>query len=287
MNHRPLTALTVVALVGALAVGCSSTPTTQTSNSGGVTLVAPGILTVCTNPPFKPMEFVDTTGATVGFDIDLMKYAADKMGLGTNFIQTDFTQITSGAAMAAQKCDVGASSITITEARKQAVTFSAPYFAATQALMAKSDAGITGLASLKGKKLAVETDTTGADYANENAAANGYTVVVFEDGGTALNAVLAGRADACLIDRAIVYSFVADNPTTSVITEFQTGEQYGFVASTDANGQALMAQVNDALTAADADGTYFNLYKKWIDPNATSANLPVASSAPTDATPSS
>ncbi|MCL2782718.1 MAG: transporter substrate-binding domain-containing protein, partial [Propionibacteriaceae bacterium] len=89
-----------------------------------------------------------------------------------------------------------------------------------------------------------------------------------------LNSILSGRADACLIDRAIVYGFVDDNPSTTVATEFQTGELYGFAAAKSDAGAALIALVNQVLTTSNSDGTYLNLYKKWIDANATSAKLP-------------
>lgn len=278
MNNRPLAALAAIALTGSLMAGCSSTP--SSNSTGGVTLVAPGTLTVCTNPPFKPMEFVDDSGTVVGFDLDLMQLVATKLGDKMNVVQTDFSQITSGAVFASQKCDIGASSITITDARKNALTFSNPYFAATQALAVKSDSGINGLADLKGKNLAVETDTTGADYANANAAQYGYSVVVFDDGGTALNAILSGRADACLIDNAIAYDFVNSNSGTQVVTEFQTGETYGFAMMNNDNGKALADTVNQVLATASSDGTYLTLYKKWINPNATTASLPDANATP-------
>jgi len=269
---RSLAALAVCTL--ALA-GCSSnSPATDASNSAGVSLVTPGTLTVCSNVPFKPMEFKDDTGVVVGFDLDLMNLVATKLGVTMTAVETEFSQITSGAAMAAKKCDIGASAITITDARKDAVNFSRPYFSATQALAVKTDSGITGLGDLNGKKIAVQTDTTGADYANDHATEYGYEVVVFDDAGTALNAILSGQVDACLVDRAVVYGFVADNPTTQVATEFQTGEEYGFAASKDANGTALITVVDQVLATADSDGTYLSLYQKWIDPNATSANLP-------------
>jgi len=293
---RQLIALATGALAATMLAGCSSSPASPTTSattpapaatnsspagpasstdtSAAVTLVAPGTLTVCTNPPFKPMEYADDSGNIVGFDLDVMGLVAAKLGVSVNPINTDFAQITSGAAMAAKKCDIGASSITITDARKQAVTFSAPYFSATQALAAKSSSGITGLADMKGKNLAVQTDTTGADYANQYSSQYGYTVVVFDDGGTALNAILSGKADATLIDLPIVADFVASNPGTAMVTQFQTGEQYGFAMTKDANGAALASVVNQVLQTAVADGSYLKIYQKWIDPKATSISLP-------------
>jgi len=287
MNRKPLAAL-AAALIGVALTGCSPTPantgststspgaTTPATSATGVTLVNPGTLTVCSNPPFDPMEVTDSSGAIVGFDIDVMQALADTLGVKMNVISTDFAQITSGASFAAKKCDIGASAISITDARKEALTFSVPYFDATQALMAKTGSGITGLADLKGKKLVVQSDTTGADYAKQYADQNGYSVVYFDDVGAGLSSVLSGQNDAALMDNAIVRKFVADNPSTAVVTEFQTGEQYGYAAGKDDNGVAMINLVNQVLAKADSDGTYLKLYQKWIDPKATSAGLPKA-----------
>jgi len=276
---HPFITLTAIAGVIALA-GCAPAPTnptpSDTPNSPAVTLVTPGTLTVCTNIPFKPMEFQDDSGAVVGFDLDMMALVAAQLGVTVTPVETDFDQITSGAAMAAQKCDIGASAITITDARAQAVNFSKPYFEATQGLAAKADSGITGLADLKGKNVAVESDTTGADYANEYSSQYGYKVVAFDDAGAALNAILAGRVDACLVDLGIVTSFVNSTPGTTVATTFSTGETYGFVAQKNDNGAALASVVNQALDAAVTSGAYLTAYQKWIDPSATSASLPTS-----------
>jgi polar amino acid transport system substrate-binding protein len=154
-------------------------------------------------------------------------------------------------------------------------------------MVVKTDSGIKGLADLSGKTVAVQTDTTGNDYANQYASQDGYSVLVFDDGGTALNAIISGRAQAVIIDRAIAYSFVDSTPGTEVATEFQTGEEYGFDAQlNDPNAAALIDVVNEVLTTANSDGTYLSLYKKWIDPNATSASLPQdATSATSSPTP--
>jgi len=271
MKHR-LAWIVALAVAGTALAGCTSKPTVKTPD--GLQLVTAGTLTVCTNPPHKPMEYVDDSGNVVGFDVDLAQLVADELGTKLAMVQSDASQIASGAAMSAGQCDIGASSIAITQQRKQSVTFSVPYFAATQALTVKSDSGINGLADLSGKKLAVVDATTGADYANAQAGQNGYIVVTYTNPDDALNALTAGTSDAVLIDNAAAYAFVNGNPSTAVATEFQTGELYGMVAPQGANGQVLIDNINQALGTANTDGTYLKLYQKWIDPKATSASLP-------------
>ena len=211
-------------------------------------------------------EIKDDSGKTVGFDVDLMDLVAKKLGVTQEIVDIEFEQITSGAVFAAKKCDAGAAAITITDERKQATGFSDPYFAATQALLVKSDSTVTDLAGLKGQTLAVQAGTTGHDYAKKNADANGYTVKVFDDMPSGANAVLAGTVAAAINDNGVLYDFAKQNPTTKVATEFATGEHYGFNMAKD--NTALLTVVNEVLKTAKSDGTYNDIYKKWFGTDA-------------------
>jgi len=269
---KRLLALSAAASALALTLtGCANYSSTSSASSApassgaAVSLVASGKLTVCTNLSYKPFEYKDDSGKVIGFDIDLMDLVAKKLNATTDVVDIEFQQITSGAVFAAKKCDIGAAAITINDERKAATGFSDPYFAATQALLVK-DKSITDLSSLKGKIVGVQTDTTGMDYANNNSAANGYTVKVFDDFPSSANAVLAGTIDAAINDNGVVYNFAKDNPTTSVAKEFSTNESYGFDMGKD--NTALQSVVNSVLSSAKSDGTYNTIYKKWFGTDA-------------------
>ena len=148
---------------------------TGSNPSGGPQLVSSGTLTVCTHLSYKPFEFKDSSGNVIGFDMDLAQAAAKQLGqANVTIVDIDFASQTSGAVFAAKKCDMAMGAVTINDKRKKSVAFSAPYFSATQALLAKKSGGITDLSSLKGKKLGVQTDTTGQAYGDKNKDANGY-----------------------------------------------------------------------------------------------------------------
>ncbi|MGH1563364.1 transporter substrate-binding domain-containing protein [Mumia sp. DW29H23] len=234
----------------------------------GIDIVKSGTLTICTNLPYKPFQYPDDSGEIVGFDTDLLGLLADDMGLETEIVDVDWNQVTSGAAFKAGKCDVGMGGMTITPEREAAIAISDPYFEATQALLVKADSGIGGLEDLKGKKLGVQTDTTGEVYANENAAKYGYTPVAFDDLSLEATALKAGRVDAAINDNGVLYDFVKDNPDTAVATEFDTGEEYGFAAEKDANGEKLIERLNGVLKTAQEDGTYDEITKKYFGESA-------------------
>lgn len=263
--------LALPAAISALALtltGCAnytsstSGSSSATSSAAAPVLIASGKFTVCTNLSYKPFEYKDDSGKIVGFDVDLMDLVAKKLGVTLDFVDIEFQQITSGAGFAAKKCDAGAAAVTIKEERKQAAAFADPYFSATQALLVQGDKGITDLASLKGKVVGVQTDTTGQDYAVKNAEQYGYTVKVFDDFPSSANAVLAGTIDSAINDNGVVYNFSKDNPKTTVATEFKTNESYGFNMAKD--NTALLSVINGVLSSAKSDGTYNTIYKKWF-----------------------
>ncbi len=262
----------VVGLVGALGLaGCAKdtdpVPTTAAGESGSASavqdarLVTAGTLLTCTHTAFKPFEYPEGD-KIVGFDIDLAEWVAKKVDAKVQVVDIPFDQITSGAAFAAKRCDLGAAAITMNDKRRAVIAFSDDYFDSTQALLVKEGAPYQDLADLKGKKLAVQTDTTGLEYAEKNKAANGYTTVVFEDSISVANAVLSGAVDAALHDNAVMLYFAKNNPTTRVVKEFPTGEQYGLAVAKDNPG--LLKVVNEALRTAKDDGSYDAAYEKYF-----------------------
>lgn len=260
-SHIAAAVVAAAALALSACANHSAAPAASATAAGGVSLVASGKLTVCTHLAYKPFQFTDN-GKTVGFDVDLMDLVAKKLGLTQEIIDIEFGQITSGAVFTAKKCDVGAAAITITDERKRATKFSEPYFDSKQALLVKADSGITGLAGMKGKVLAIQTDTTGQKFGEEKATEIGYTTKVFDDMPTGSNAVLAGTADGTMNDNGVLLDFAKGNPSVKVVEEFKTGEQYGFNVGND--NAALAKAIDDTLAAAKADGTFNTVYKKWF-----------------------
>jgi polar amino acid transport system substrate-binding protein len=257
----------VAALVLSLtACGDESEPSGggDTDKLAGITLVKDGQLTICTHLPYKPFQYKDGS-EVVGFDVDLLKLLSDDLGLKQEVVNIEWNQITSGAAFAAKKCDVGMGAMTITDERKNALTISEPYMDATQVLLVKKDSPYKSLADLKGKKVGVQADTTGKQYADDNKAANGYEVVVFNDLALQTNNVKSGRVDAAINDNGVLYDFVKANPDVAVVAEFDTGEQYGFAAKkNDESATKLITKFNELLAKAKTDGKYNEIFKTWF-----------------------
>ncbi len=254
----------LVAAAGLVLGGCgggeTGTQQTQTQSGAEVNLVKAGDLTVCTHLPYPPFQF-EKDGDIVGFDVDLMHLVAKELKLKQEIIDTPFETIKTGADLNAGKCDVAAAGMTITEERKANLDFSEPYFDATQALMAKKGSGITSIEDAKGKKVGSQSGTTGEDYVRKQ----GIDSTSFETSEAELTALKSGQVDVIVQDLPVVSEWLKDpaNADYEVVANLDTGEQYGFAVKKGGNPE-LLKTINETLAKAKQDGTYDELYEKWI-----------------------
>jgi polar amino acid transport system substrate-binding protein len=254
---------TVLAITGL--AGCAKADTGSTT-AGGVKLVHAGKLTTCTHLPYSPFQSKDASGKVVGFDVDIIDLAAKKLGVTQEIVDTPFEGIKSGADLNAGKCDVAAAGMTITDARKQVLNFSDPYFDATQALAVPTGKPYRTLADLAGKRVGVQGATTGEEYVKQQVQQQGLKieVVSYKDLGAEQQALATGQIEAAVGDLPVWNEYVKANPGKIVVANgFDTGEQYGFAVKKGDNPK-LLATINEALAAARADGSYDRIYEKWI-----------------------
>lgn len=252
MKTRALAAGLSVLVLAATAAGCAKEDTSSTTESG-IVLVEEGTLTICTHLPYEPFEFTED-GEVVGFDPAVLKIAADAGGLDTKVLDIAWETIVSGEALNTGQCDVGAGAMTINDERAAVMDFTDPYFEATQALLTKTDSGITDLEQLAGKSVAVQDGTTGADYVRETAPED-TKIISFEDAALMQQAVRTGKVDAGVNDNGLLNYFVSQNPDVEVATEFKTGESYGFSVKKGSNDE-LLAAINDAIASDEYDEVY-------------------------------
>lgn len=260
MSRRTIPAtLSVAALTAALAACGGGSGTAPSAAPGGVELVNPGALTVCTSLPYEPFQF-QQGDEIVGFDVDMIDLVAERLGVTQEIVDTPFDSIQTGISFDTGACDIGAAAMTITDVRDENIDFSDPYFEATQALMVPPGSDVAGPEQLPGRRLGVQNATTGAQYATENFP--DVEQVVFDDLGLLLTAVQTGEVDAAINDNAPLLDFANKNPGFTVTAEFDTGEQYGFGVRT--GNTALQEAINASIADARADGTYDRLFAQWF-----------------------
>jgi polar amino acid transport system substrate-binding protein len=244
--------------------GCAKEDTGGTTDSG-VALVKTGVLTTCTHLPYAPFQSKDQTGKVVGFDVALIDLVAAKLGVPQEIVDTPFEGIKSGADLNSGKCDVAAAGMTITEARKQVLDFSDPYFDATQALAVVTGKEVRTLEELVGKRLGVQGGTTGEDYIKAQVKEKGLKIelVSYKDLAALQQALSTNQVEAAVNDLPVWNEYIRANPGKVVVAVgFDTGEQYGFAVRK--GNAALLKTVNEAIAAARTDGTYDKIYATWI-----------------------
>jgi polar amino acid transport system substrate-binding protein len=228
----------------------------------GVALISAGKLTVCSDIPYEPFEFEADDGSITGFDFDVVAAMSESLGLDDpDFQTTPFDSII--PALLAGNCDIIASAMTITDERAQQVNFTDPYFNADQSLLVTkaNEDTYTTLDSLSGKTIGVQSGTTGADYATENA--TGATIQEFEGASELFAALAAGQIDAVLQDFPVNAFRAKEQPDQFAVTAtFETGETYGMAMNKDAT--QLLAALNAALAQLKSSGQYDTIYEEWF-----------------------
>ncbi len=252
----------LVAVIAVLAAACGDDDSgdSTTAAAADFTTVADGKLTVCTDQPYKPFEFVEG-GTYTGFDMELLRAVAGNLNLELAGKDKAFDGI--WLAPEAGECDIVADFARVLPSRAEAALFSDPYFDANQSLLVKSaDAETyTGLDTLDGKTIGVQAGTTGETYATENKP-EGTTVKAFEGGDALFPALVSGSVDAIVQDFPVNLDRANKDEAFAVTGEFETGEQYGFATKQD--NTALMDAVNTQLAALREDGTYDEIFNTWF-----------------------
>jgi polar amino acid transport system substrate-binding protein len=230
---------------------------------GELELVNEGTLTICSDIPYPPFEFEDSSAPSgySGFDIDLVQEIADRLDLELEVLEVGFDGLQSGATLAAGQCDLAASAMTITEDRAENLNFSDPYYDSLQSLVVPADSDVTSLEDLAGQSLGVQRGTTGAMFAQENAPED-TEIVEFSSGPDLFTAMQAGQVAAGLQDLPVNIERVEQDDEFQIVAEFDTGEQYGFAAAL--GNDALTDAVNATLQEMRDDGTYDEIYDRYF-----------------------
>jgi polar amino acid transport system substrate-binding protein len=221
-----------------------------------------GDLVVGSDAAYPPFESVNTTTSKIeGFDIDLLNAIGAKAGFTPVVQNAPFDTIFTN--LAAGQFDIVVSAATITAERAKTVTFSNPYFAAGQVIIVRKgdETTIKGPADLVGKKIGVQLGTTGADAAK---AIKDAQISAFQTAPEAFQALANKQVDAVVNDNFVSYAIVQSRAELNLVIlgDPFTVEYYGIVARKEC--PELTAKINEGLAAIIADGTYAEIYGKWM-----------------------
>lgn len=248
--------------------GTSSGSASDSSNNGVSTstldtIKKNGFITMSTNAEFEPFEYKDGE-SIVGIDLEISQKIADKLGieLKVNDVAFDslIPEITSG------KADFVAAGMTADDERRKNVDFSDSYFDAGQAVIVKKGGDIKAPKDLDGKKVGVQTGTTGDKYCtNEDGTSEIKvgSVERYNKGMDAVSDLIAGRIDAVVIDDFPAQKYVEKNSDKiAKLDDMLTSEQYA-IAVKKGNTE-LTDLINETLKELKDSGDLQKIFDKYL-----------------------
>ncbi|MGW0004380.1 ABC transporter substrate-binding protein/permease [Nocardia grenadensis] len=238
-------------------------------------LIRPGVLSIGTLSDAPPSICVNSAGAFTGFDNELLRAVAAKIGLRVEFSGTEFAGLL--AQVAGKRFDIGSSNITTTDARRELVGFTNGYDFGYFSLVAKDGGPVRGFADLgRGSRVAVVQGTVQDEYVVNEL---GLDPVKFPDYNTAYANVKTGQVDAWVAPSAQARGAIAPGDATSVVdNSFSLDNFIAWAVAKD--NKPLIDALNSGLDAVIADGTYARLYNDWVPRELPPGWKPGSKSAP-------
>jgi polar amino acid transport system substrate-binding protein len=239
-----------------------TTPTVAplgTIDAAALRLSAPGVLTVGTLSDAPPSICINSQGQFTGFDNELLRAIAAKVGLQVNFVGTEFSGLL--AQTASGRFDVGSSSITTTDARRKTVGFTNGYDFGYFSLVVPTGSPITGFEKLAaGQRIGVVQGTVQEAYVVDTL---GLDPVKFPDYNTVYASLKSRQIDAWVAPSQQAQGTVQPGDPAQIIENTFSLDNFVAYAVAKEN-EPLIDALNSGLDAVIADGTWSKLYTDWV-----------------------
>ncbi len=224
---------------------------------GEFTTIVEGKLTMSTNAQFPPYEMTTDDGGFEGIDVEIATAIAEKLGLELDILDMDFDS----ALLAVQqgKSDIVMAGVTVNEDRLLVMDFTDSYATGVQVVIVKEGSDVT-MDNMGEGLIGTQRGTTGYlyctdDYGEEH-------VVAYDDGFTAVQALMNGQVDCVVIDNAPAQEFVKNNAGLTILDTEYAVEDYAI--GLNKGNTALLDAINGALAELISDGTVQSIVDKYI-----------------------
>ncbi len=260
MMHRPARRLLLSSiLLGAAALLAGPLAAAPAANPND--LIDPTTISVGTMGDSKPYTFTDSNGSFDGFDIELFRDVARRMGFDKDhvtFTGQDFSALLPSVANG--RFDVAVAAIGTTDARKKTVDFSDGYLAGYLTVLS-ADPAIKSADDLAGKRLGVVQGTLQEGYAKAHFIKA--DIVDFPDNNSAVSSLNSGSINAHFLDYEAAKQYGEQYKGLKLAINIPSFDApAGFVVKK--GNDAFREALNKHLHAAMQDGTWEKLYIKWF-----------------------
>ena len=258
-------ALVLVLAASAMLAGCaaSSKPAESTEAAGDqlARIQAKGEIIVAMEGTWAPWTYHDESDQLVGYDVEVAKAVAEKLGVTASFVEGEWDGLLAG--LDAGRYDIMVNGVGITAERQEKYNFSTPYAYNKTAVIVRGDYDeIHSMEDLKGKSTA---NTISSTYATQ-AEAYGATVTGVDDLNQTIELLLAGRIDATLNTEVVFEDYKKAHPDADIKIAAYSDEveNIAIPVRKDGDSATLLAAINQALAELDADGTLAALSNKYF-----------------------
>ena len=266
--------MSVMAAAGVLTLtGCSSS-STSTAASGSAsfaagpvpadrlaTIQANGKLIVALEGAWQPWSFHDESDTLVGYDVEVSRAIAGKLGVEPEYVESDWDSLFAG--LDAGRYDIVCNGVEVTDERSLTYDFTTPYgYIHTALAVRKDNDEITSFEDLKGKTTANSLASTYMELAESY----GATVQGIDTLEETIQLLTAGRIDATLNADVSFYDYLNVHPDADFKIVAQT-EDASHVAIPLVKGDTtatLLEAINNAIDELRADGTLKELSEKYF-----------------------
>lgn len=222
-----------------------------------ITTVTEGVLTMSTNAAFPPYEMTTDDGGFEGIDVEIATAIAEKLGLELQIDDMDFDS----ALLAVQqgKSDIVMAGVSVTDDRLLVMDFSESYATGVQVVIVPEGSEVT-VDTLGDYVIGTQRATTGNIYCTDDYGED--HVVAYDNGVTAVQALMNGQVDCVVIDSAPAQEFVAANAGLTILDTEYVSEEYAIGVAK--GNSALLEAINEALAELTEDGTIQSILDKYI-----------------------
>jgi len=223
------------------------------------TIKAEGKIQIGTEGTYAPFTYHDKDGNLTGFDVELAREVAERLGVEAEFIETKWDGMFAG--LDAKRFDFVANQVSIRDDRKEKYDFSSPYIVSKAVLIVHEDnEDIKKLADLQSKKAGQSLTSNLTDIAK----ANGAEIVQTDGFNQAIELLISKRIDATVNDGLSFLDFKKQKPDSpiKIVDETNDASQSGFLFNK--GNPELVEAVNKALEEMKEDGTYLEISEKYF-----------------------
>ena len=281
MKRRTFISLmSVMAAAGVLSLaGCSSNTSAPTASSTAASASAAaankleaiqsnGKLVIALEGAWQPWSFHDESDTLVGYDVEVSRAIAEKLGVEPEYVESDWDSLFAG--LDAGRYDLVCNGVEVTEERAKTYDFTTPYgYIHTALAVRKDNEDIKSFEDLAGKTTANSPASTYMELAESY----GATVQGIDTLEETIQLLTAGRIDATLNADVSFYDYLNVHPDANFKLVAQTEEaSHVAIPVLKSDDTSFLDALNSAIEALRADGTLKELSEKYFGEDISSEN---------------